>query len=637
MATPFSWSDSLLACLPTVPCLPGTNAAASSSTESLTNPSSLNANSSTSRTSRNRSSNAQQHEDLHNPTAHRIPRAHPDELRGLLRDAESSTDGEDAEILSLHSDFGARRRQQRRKKKPKKKAGITLFGYDLFGRPKQPAVHLGDDDDALYASHRRRTTSTGSNSSDTPSTTLTRATWDSDAAPLDADMIADLSFSSEATIRVGREEAERVRDTVREVNEHPQEQNEHQRELDKRIEGNAGSEIGERNGHLSLSALSPAEADAATEALRLQEKEARRQRRQEKRELKRLAQALAAGGEGEDEFEGFPGSGSGLAPSQTQGKYPRIPNALYSPSFTGSGTGSNASDEFGPFQRAQQASSLAQYQQPQQGILGAEHLALEADDDDADLDGALYARRTSRPYPNGGSGSRGSDSRGSDSRSGRGDSRSRGSASNPGVDGVYGGAGVPESGHAGSGQVYPSALPPHLASESSTKRHRKKKSKSSSSSVSHASQQSLSSSTRESTRGSTSPSTAAPTSPGDAFDISSDRATVVSPTTVEQGIGFFDLEDEVVSPVSAGLHAPSPALSGKFPGPSPGADGRFPSPQLSRGFPSPQLSGGFPSPRLSERGSFPSTGFPRPSLTSKKSDMGAFLARRGEEEEFEGF
>ncbi|TFK32887.1 hypothetical protein BDQ12DRAFT_670687 [Crucibulum laeve] len=137
------------------------------------------------------------------------------------------------EIFLLHADFGARRHQQRRKKS-KKKRGTTPFGYDVFGRPKQPVMHLGDNDDDF-----------------------------------------------EATIRAERERAERV-------NEQPREQNSHQRELGKRIEENTGSEeAGERNDCAFLSALSPAKAATVTEALlRLQENEARQQMRQEKCKLK---------------------------------------------------------------------------------------------------------------------------------------------------------------------------------------------------------------------------------------------------------------------------------------------------------------------------------------------------------------
>ena len=121
-----------------------------------------------------------EHED--HPTRNRIPRARPDELQGLLADTDTDLE---AETLSLHSNPG---REQRNNKKKRSKRHdnprrITLFGYNLFGRP----IQLPDEDDALY------------NGGLTPTTIITAhstSTFDSDAAPLDSDAIAALSSSN---------------------------------------------------------------------------------------------------------------------------------------------------------------------------------------------------------------------------------------------------------------------------------------------------------------------------------------------------------------------------------------------------------------------------------------------------------
>lgn len=166
-----------------------------------------------------------------------IPRARPDELQGLLADPD--TDGE-AETMSLHSNPGHTLRKKRKNRRKSKNPGkvVSLFGYNLFGRP--PIQLANDSEDALYI---RR----GSLTPNTHSTTS--STFDSDAAPLDADAIDALS--------------------------------------------------------------SPTTATAAIEALRLREKEERRRQRKEKKEIERLAKEIAkknVAGEGE-EFEGFQGSG----------------------------------------------------------------------------------------------------------------------------------------------------------------------------------------------------------------------------------------------------------------------------------------------------------------------------------------
>jgi len=123
-----------------------------------------------------------EHED--HPARNRIPRARPDELQGLLVDADTDLE---AETLSLHSNPG-REQRNRKKKRPKKHNNprrITLFGYNLFGRP----IQLPDEDDALYDGGL------------TPTTIITAqstSTFDSDAAPLDSDAIAALSSSDVA-------------------------------------------------------------------------------------------------------------------------------------------------------------------------------------------------------------------------------------------------------------------------------------------------------------------------------------------------------------------------------------------------------------------------------------------------------
>lgn len=157
MASSFSWSDTVKIAF--VSCLPCLRPDADEHTEHEYQP--------------------------HNPTLNRIPRARPDELQGLLVDADTDVD---AETLSLHSNPGRARRNNKKKrtKKYNNPRRITFFGYNLFGRP----IKLPDEDDALY--HR-------DDESLTPSTAITAhstSTLDSDAAPLDSDTIAALSSSN---------------------------------------------------------------------------------------------------------------------------------------------------------------------------------------------------------------------------------------------------------------------------------------------------------------------------------------------------------------------------------------------------------------------------------------------------------
>ena len=126
------------------------------------------------------------------PCIPRIPRTRLDELQGLQADSS------DGETLSLHSNPG---RGRRRGGKRKSKSGangkprrITLFGFDLFGRPpiQLPDDDAEDDEDEalLFRRHRHR-----SGSGSTPTTTLTTQTFDSDAAPLDISTIQEISVS----------------------------------------------------------------------------------------------------------------------------------------------------------------------------------------------------------------------------------------------------------------------------------------------------------------------------------------------------------------------------------------------------------------------------------------------------------
>lgn len=109
-----------------------------------------------------------------------VRRARANELEGLLADA-GDTDTE-AETMSLHSNIGSGERRRKKKRGFKK---ITVFGWNLFGKP--PIQLPDDDDDALLRRHNRKPA--------TP-TTLSSATLDSDAAQLDSEAIEQLQISS---------------------------------------------------------------------------------------------------------------------------------------------------------------------------------------------------------------------------------------------------------------------------------------------------------------------------------------------------------------------------------------------------------------------------------------------------------
>lgn len=411
----------------------------------------------------------EQEDHLHNPAINRIPRARPDELQGLLADVDTDMD---TETLSLHYNPGRARRNKKKKlsKKHNNPRRITFFGYHLFGRP-VPPVQLPDEDHALY--YRE-------DGSLTPNTVITAhsaSTFDSDAAPLDSNTIAALSSSNVTTA---------------------------------------------------------AQASADIEAQRLKEKEERRQRRREKKELKRLAESLAAQGivgDG-DEFEGFQGSGGFMAPPLRKG-YPRIPNAIYPGSDSGSGSAFSGSvqEEYGRF-------VAAPGPQP------------EDDHDDADLDGRVYGHKSHRDKSSHG----GSDSRRMASTS----------TSDPGLHQV------PFNGVA---QMQASSAQPQSGRKKTSSR---------------------TSATTTSTT-SRSPSLPSPISPPFFNGI-------VSPSTVEQGQGFFDTEDSV-----------SPAIPNDVK----------------------KRVGEFPTSRLGG-GEFPMTGFGGLTGAKRTRDLGAFLARRGDEDEING-
>lgn len=206
-----------------------------------------------------------------------MPRSAREELEGLL---ESSETDNEAETLSLHSDIDGQRkdknrRVRRKKRRFGKKKVVTVFGYNLFGKP---LVDSDAEDDAnendAGPSSSRNTTHTRNEFGIESTSTL-----DSDAAPVADAEIANLSLRWDP----------------------PQTEEELARE---------------------------------EEEQRLREEQ--RDKKRERRELKKAAAALAAGID-EDEFEGYPGSGS-YAPSH---------HAPARQLFQ-----TDAGEEFGPFTQA---------------------------------------------------------------------------------------------------------------------------------------------------------------------------------------------------------------------------------------------------------------------------------------------
>jgi len=487
MASPFSWTDTVQIALGScLPCLVAQTKAPSTTAE----------------------------ED--HPAVNRIPRARSDELQGLLADSDA-----DAETMSLHTNPGERNRK-RTKKKKKSEGGapartITLFGYDLFGRAAPPPIQLPEDgQDAFYGPNggsRGQRADSAADAIQTPSvmTVPSTSTFDSDAAPLDADAIDAFSSTGAAAALV--------------------------------------------------------EAAAQAEAVRLAEKEERRKKRKERKEMKRLAEAMAARNGSlnsleDDAFEGFQGSGgdpvSGAA-------YPRMPNpSFYSHRHRGSESGSGFSGSTSARTNATPVTSPPQ-------TTGVVVAALDDDDEEADLDGAMYSRKN-RPSALG-------KSQGSDSRS-----RTSASVSE---------RGPPLSRH----QSDTSSFPPdprnviqHFQTQIQSEATRvaaqngplspatPKRAKKSKSSTSGSLTTRSHSSTGSVSQTASLPSPLSPSFPQNQF---------VSPTTVEQGLGFFDPED---------LERPTQIVTVR-PEPS-----------------------GFPSVGLGGR----SRGF------SKARDLGAFLATRDE-------
>lgn len=181
-----------------------------------------------------RSSSPEGASDSDNDNSTRIRRARPDELEGLLADVPD-TDTE-AETLSLYSNPGDGRRRQ----KKKSHKSITIFGYNLFGKPPIQLPEDDEEDDLLSNRRRRKGRSSGRNSQATTSS----STLDSDASPLDPATIDQITPAQlEERARAADEEERRA-------------------------------------------------------------KEERRQRRRERKELKKAAQALALGGEEFEGFQG---------------------------------------------------------------------------------------------------------------------------------------------------------------------------------------------------------------------------------------------------------------------------------------------------------------------------------------------
>lgn len=105
------------------------------------------------------------------------------DLDRLLQDVDTDTE---AETLSLHSNIGDSRRKKKKKKRGPPKS-ITLFGYNLFGKP--PIRLEGVDDLTAAPTSPTR----GRGSSHAVKKSISTSTLDSDAAPLDPSTIAQLS------------------------------------------------------------------------------------------------------------------------------------------------------------------------------------------------------------------------------------------------------------------------------------------------------------------------------------------------------------------------------------------------------------------------------------------------------------
>lgn len=127
---------------------------------------------------------------LHTP----VDEQNRNSLEGLLADA-GETDNE-AETLSLHTNPGDRRRKKR-KRAPK---SISIFGYNVFGKP---PIRL-EGEDSLNAG--------GPSRNNLIQPTISTSTLDSDAAPLDPSVIAGLSTAQLRDRSVAEEEERRQKD-----------------------------------------------------------------------------------------------------------------------------------------------------------------------------------------------------------------------------------------------------------------------------------------------------------------------------------------------------------------------------------------------------------------------------------------
>lgn len=120
------------------------------------------------------------------------------DLDRLLQDVDTDTE---VETLSLHSNIGDSRRKRKKRRGPSK--NITLFGYNLFGKP--PIRLEGDDDLAAVTT----SPAGGRRSANTVKKSISTSTLDSDAAPLDPSTIAELSAAQSPSPGPSDEELKR--------------------------------------------------------------------------------------------------------------------------------------------------------------------------------------------------------------------------------------------------------------------------------------------------------------------------------------------------------------------------------------------------------------------------------------------
>jgi hypothetical protein len=122
-----------------------------------------------------------------------------DELESLLQSADFTDAEMDADALSLHSHIGQQGGRKRvKRKRTKNKGSISLFGFDLFGRPLPDPEAEGEDGEQDGRSRISR---------------ISSSTLDSDAAPLADDAIAQLSTQTQS--RQEEEEERRARKRLR--------------------------------------------------------------------------------------------------------------------------------------------------------------------------------------------------------------------------------------------------------------------------------------------------------------------------------------------------------------------------------------------------------------------------------------